>query len=292
MTSRPTGVDAPLAAQEAPGLADLGMKDLRALGDACVQIARDAGDAILEVYAEPFEVMTKDDDSPLTRADLASHRVIVDRLRTLTPHIPVLSEESEGITDAERLSWSRYWLIDPLDGTKEFVNRNGEFTVNIALIDQHRPVLGVVHVPVQAQSYAGIVGVSAWRQDGDNQPIAISTRRPPASPPVVVGSRSHANPKLEACLAPVGEVELVSMGSSLKFCRVAEGAADLYPRLGPTSEWDTAAAQAVVEAAGGQVLELDGQPLSYNRKACILNPWFLVLGDPAADWVKRLDLDV
>ncbi|MEE4175031.1 MAG: 3'(2'),5'-bisphosphate nucleotidase CysQ [Xanthomonadales bacterium] len=267
-------------------------RDLQALCDACVRIARDAGDAILEVYAEPFEVMTKDDDSPLTRADLASHRVIVDRLRALTPNIPVLSEESEGITDAERLSWSRYWLIDPLDGTKEFVNRNGEFTVNIALIDNHRPVLGVVHVPVSGQSYAGLVGIGAWRRDGEEEPTEISTRRPPASPPVVVGSRSHANPKLEACLAPIGAVELVSMGSSLKFCRVAEGAADLYPRLGPTSEWDTAAAQAVVEAAGGQVLELDGQPLAYNRKESILNPYFLVAGDPGADWASRLDLDV
>ena len=256
----------------------------------CVRIAQRAGEAILAIYEGDFEVETKADDSPLTQADLSSHRVIVDALRELTPDIPVLSEESSGITDEERLSWSRYWLIDPLDGTKEFVNRNGEFTVNIALIDAHAPVMGVVHVPVHAQTYAGLVGIGAWRQDGDDQPVAISTRRPPAEVPVIVGSRSHANPKLEACLAPLGETELISMGSSLKFCRVAEGIADLYPRLGPTSEWDTAAAQAVVEAAGGRVLEFDGKPLSYNRKVDILNPWFIVLGDPTADWLDRLQL--
>ncbi|MEM1411149.1 MAG: 3'(2'),5'-bisphosphate nucleotidase CysQ, partial [Pseudomonadota bacterium] len=184
------------------------------------------------------------------------------------------------------------WLIDPLDGTKEFVNRNGEFTVNIALIDEHQPVLGVVHVPVLAQTYAGLVGTGAWRQDGDEKPVPITTLRPPREVPVVVGSRSHANPRLEACLACVGPTELMSMGSSLKFCRVAEGVADLYPRLGPTSEWDTAAAQAVVEAAGGRVLELDGAALSYNRKKDILNPWFIVIGDPEANWMERLDLSL
>jgi len=254
-------------------------------------IARRAGDAILAVYARDFDVETKDDDSPLTQADLASHRVIVDALRTLTPEVPVLSEESSGISDEERLGWTRYWLIDPLDGTREFVNRNGEFTVNIALVDAHRPVLGVVHVPVRERTYTGIVGAGAWRQDADARPAPIGTRRPPADVPVVVGSRSHANPKLEACLAPIGDHETIGMGSSLKFCIVAEGLADLYPRLGPTSEWDTAAAQAVVEAAGGQVLKLDGAPLDYNREANILNPWFLVVGDPDAGWLERLDLE-
>lgn len=255
-----------------------------------VRLARRAGDAILDIYEGDFEVETKDDDSPLTQADLASHRVIVDALRALTPDIPVLSEESSGITDRERLSWPRYWLIDPLDGTKEFVNRNGEFTVNIALIDEHRPRMGVVHVPVLKQTFSGLVGTGAWRQEGEQTPQPISTRRPPAETPVIVGSRSHANPRLEACLAPLGPTELISMGSSLKFCRVAEGAADLYPRLGPTSEWDTAAAQAVVEAAGGQVVKLDGTPLGYNLEADILNPWFIVIGDPEAGWMERLDV--
>ena len=262
--------------------------DGEALLTGLVALARRAGGAILKVYDEDFDVMTKEDESPLTHADLASHRVITAALPELLSNVPILSEESGAIDEAERLAWTRYWLIDPLDGTKEFVNRNGEFTVNIALIDDHRPVIGVVHVPVADQTYTGIVGAGAWRQDGDAAPVPIATRRPPARPPVVVGSRSHANPDLAACLDQIGEHELVSMGSSLKFCRVAEGAADLYPRLGPTSEWDTAAAQAVVEAAGGQVLRLDGAPLAYNEKRDILNPWFVVLGDPDAGWLERL----
>ena len=176
--------------------------------------------------------------------------------------------------------------------SKEFINRNGEFTVNIALIEHHRAVLGVVHVPVREQTYFGVADQGAWRQDGGGDPFPISTRRPPADIPVVVGSRSHANPKLEQCLSGVGPHEMVSMGSSLKFCLVAEGSADLYPRLGPTSEWDTAAAQAVVEAAGGAVVGLEGAPLPYNRKDEYLNPWFLVLGDPEAGWFERLDTAV
>jgi len=264
--------------------------ELSALLSGLVQLSRRAGDAILEVYQRDFDVVTKDDNSPLTQADLASHRVITEALAALTPDIPVLSEESDGISAAERLSWTRYWLIDPLDGTKEFINRNGEFTVNIALIDEHRPRLGVVHVPVRQQTYFGVVGEGAWRQDGSDPARRIETRQPAAELPVVVGSRSHANPAVEACLASIGAHDMISMGSSLKFCLVAEGSADLYPRLGPTSEWDTAAAQAVVEAAGGAVLTFDGEALSYNRKEDILNPWFLVLGDPSARWLERLDL--
>jgi 3'(2'), 5'-bisphosphate nucleotidase len=260
-----------------------------------VAIARRAGEAILQVYADDFEVLSKDDQSPLTRADLASHAIIRDALRALTPNTPVMSEESAQAPFETRSAWREYWLVDPLDGTKEFVNRNGEFTVNIALIRDHRPVAGVVHVPVREQTYWGVIGTDghhgAWRQDGDTEPVALSTRRPPAEVPVVVGSRSHANPKLVDRLEALGPHELVSMGSSLKFCLVAEGSADLYPRLGPTSEWDTGAAQAVVEAAGGAVLELDGRPLGYNRKAEVLNPWFLVLGDPEAGWIERLRLD-
>jgi len=266
------------------------MSDPAALLPKLVALARHAGEAILAVYARDFEVQTKDDDSPLTQADLASHKVIRAGLAGLTPHIPLLSEESAAIPFETRRQWSEYWLVDPLDGTKEFINRNGEFTVNIALVRDGRPVMGVVHVPVRGQTYWGVVGAGAWRQDGDALATPISTRRPPAGIPVVVGSRSHANPKLEAALAPIGEHDMVSMGSSLKFCLVAEGKADLYPRLGPTSEWDTAAAQAVVEAAGGQVLNLDGSPLTCNREESYLNPWFLVVGDPEADWLERLDL--
>ncbi|NIV19584.1 MAG: 3'(2'),5'-bisphosphate nucleotidase CysQ [Gammaproteobacteria bacterium] len=266
--------------------------DTMPLLERLVAIARTAGDAILEVYAGEFDIDLKDDRSPLTQADLASHRVIRDALAALAPDIPLLSEESAAIPFETRSSWQEYWLVDPLDGTKEFINRNGEFTVNIALVRGHRPVLGVVHVPVRGQSYYGASEVGAWRRDGEAEPLPISTRRPPGERPVVVGSRSHANPKLEQCLAGIGPYELVSMGSSLKFCLVAEGSADLYPRLGPTSEWDTAAAQAVVEAAGGAVVGLEGEPLPYNLKESFLNPWFLVFGDPDAGWPERLDTDL
>lgn len=255
-------------------------------------IARRAGDAILEVYGRDFEVRHKEDDSPLTEADLASHAVISDALRALAPDLPLLSEESAEIPFAERAAWDAYWLVDPLDGTKEFINRNGEFTVNIALVRNHSPVAGVVHVPVSGRTYAGAAGHGAWRQERDGELRPISTRRPPADTAVVVGSRSHANPKLDRCLRDAGPHEMVSMGSSLKFCLVAEGAADLYPRLGPTSEWDTAAAQAVVEAAGGAVLAFNGEPLDYNRKDGYLNPWFLVVGDPGAGWLDRLHTDL
>lgn len=257
-----------------------------------VALARQAGEAILEVYAGEFEVDHKADQTPLTQADLASHNLIRDALAELTPEIPLLSEESAELPWPLRQDWREYWLVDPLDGTREFVNRNGEFTVNIALVREHRPVLGVVHVPVRNQTYFGADDHGAWRRDGNGAAVQIHSRKPPRRPLVVVGSRSHANPKLEECLRDVGPYEMVSMGSSLKFCLVAEGAADLYPRLGPTSEWDTAAAQAVVEAAGGAVLGLDGAPIPYNSKASCLNPWFVVCGDPSAGWLGRLNLEL
>lgn len=248
-----------------------------------VTLARSAGDAILEVYGQDFPVKLKSDKSPLTEADLASHRMICSGLADLAPDTPVLSEESAGVPFAVRSGWRRYFLVDPLDGTREFVKRNGEFTVNIALIEDHQPVLGVVHVPVTGVTYFGAAGLGAFKQ-GDAAPEAIRVRLPAAEPVVVVGSRSHASPDLQSWLAALGAHELVSMGSSLKFCLVAEGEADFYPRLGPTSEWDTAAAQAVVEAAGGRVVKLDGQDLRYNTKADILNPAFLVYGDANRDW--------
>jgi len=248
------------------------------------EIAAAAGRAILEIYGKDFEVTQKADESPLTQADLASHRLIRDALARLTPDLPLLSEESAEIDFQTRSAWPQYWLVDPLDGTKEFVNRNGEFTVNIALIRAHEPVLGVVHVPVTGVTYSGIVGTGATRQDPGSIPVSIAVRVPCAEPLRVVGSRSHANPRLEGYLRRLGEYELVSMGSSLKFCLLAEGKADLYPRLGPTSEWDTAAAHAVVLAAGGRVVTLDNRPLQYNRKASLLNPEFLVFGDAQRDW--------
>ena len=250
------------------------------------EISHLAGKAILDIYEQDFSVTHKKDDSPLTQADLASHRIICDALAELTPNIPLLSEESTEITFATRSAWSRYWLIDPLDGTREFVNRNGEFTVNIALISNHAPVFGVVHIPVTGVTYTGIENLGASRQEPGKVQVGIQVRQPCANPIVVVGSRSHANPALLHHLAGIGDYELVSMGSSLKFCLLAEGNADFYPRLGPTSEWDTAAAHAVVNAAGGQIITLDGEALEYNRKDSLLNPEFLVIADASRDWLK------
>ena len=237
-------------------------------------IARAAGDAILTIYRQPFAVEYKQDESPLTAADQGAHEVIVQALARLTPDIPVLSEESDAETMQARLGWSRYWLVDPLDGTKEFVSRNGEFTVNIALIDHGRPVWGLVYAPVLDRLWYGGKGIGAWRvADGKHE--AIQTR-PHGDGEAwrVVGSRNHLSQETLDYLAPFGEIELVSMGSSLKFCIIAEGGAELYPRLAPTCEWDTAAAQAVLEGAGGSVTQLDGTALAYN-KPNILNPWFV-----------------
>ena len=251
---------------------------------ALIDIARKAGDEILEIYNQDFDVYEKDDLSPLTDADLASHRHIVSALELLTPDWQLMSEESTSISWEVRKTWSRYWLIDPLDGTKEFIKRNGEFTVNIALIEQHRPVMGVVHVPVSATTYYGACGVGAFCKQADGEPRRIRTRPAPEDKLVVVGSRSHPSPRLQQYLDAMGNHQLASYGSSLKFCLVADGQADLYPRLGPTSEWDTAAAQAVVEAAGGVVTYTNGKPLEYNRKESILNPEFLVAGDASRNW--------
>jgi 3'(2'), 5'-bisphosphate nucleotidase len=249
--------------------------------EAVIGIARRAGREILDVYGTDFETRTKADDSPLTQADLRAHRLIVAGLASLEPRLPVLSEESAEIPWSERQTWQRYWLVDPLDGTREFVSRNGEFTVNIALIERHRPVLGVVHIPVSDTTYSGIPGQGAWREANERGRAAIGVRRMARSPLRVVGSRSHGNPALQQALDALGAHELRPAGSSIKLCLVADGSVDLYPRLGPTSEWDIGAGQAVVEAAGGQVVRLsDGQALRYNAKEGYLNPDFLAYGDP------------
>jgi 3'(2'), 5'-bisphosphate nucleotidase len=264
--------------------------NLKELIEPVVALATEAGQAILEVYATDFDVQEKSDDSPLTQADLASHHCIVAGLSQLTPGIPIISEEEGLPSFEERGQWQRYWLIDPLDGTKEFVNRNGEFTVNIALIDSHRPVFGVVYVPVQDKTYLGCEGRGAELREG-GKVTAIGVADASSTPVRIVGSRSHRGSSLDAFLERLGEADIVPMGSSLKFCVIAEGLADIYPRLGPTSEWDTAAAQAVVEQAGGKVLELDGKPLSYNAKEDILNPWFVVIGPSDHDWLALLASD-
>jgi 3'(2'), 5'-bisphosphate nucleotidase len=244
-----------------------------------IQLARQAGEKILEVYErEDFGTRLKSDDSPLTEADLAAHHVIVDGLKVIDPDTPILSEESASIPWAERQQWTRYWLVDPLDGTKEFIKRNGEFTVNIALIEDHQPTLGVVHAPVLDRTYYTDQGGAFKLNTGSSAAEKITVRhRQKDETWKVVGSRSHAGDSLVSFLEGLGAHGMVSMGSSLKLCLVAEGAAHIYPRLGPTSEWDTAASHAVVNAAGGEVVIADtDDSLRYNTKESLLNPFFIV----------------
>jgi 3'(2'), 5'-bisphosphate nucleotidase len=262
--------------------------ELDALLTPVAAIARSAGERILEIYNSDFEVTAKSDASPLTAADLAAHRTIVTELQALTPAIPILSEESAAIDYAERRTWSRYWLVDPLDGTREFVKRNGEFTVNIALIDQHEPVLGVVLIPVQNRCYYAAEGVGAFCRDDAGPARAIRVTLPCGDPIRVVGSRSHASTEQHQFVERLGAHELIAIGSSLKFCLIAEGRADVYPRFGPTSEWDTAAAQCIVEQAGGRVVTLNDERLLYNCKESLLNPHFLVYADAARNWLSYL----
>ena len=262
-------------------------RDLASLLPNVIRLVAEAGTAILKVYTGSHEVEYKADDSPITRADRAAHEILSAGLARLTPEIPVLSEEAAAQHDVRvRGPWRELWLVDPLDGTREFIGRNGEFTVNVALVRDHRAVLGVVGAPVLGTTYYGAQGVGAFVSRSDAPPAPIRVR-PAATPLVVVGSRSHRGDSLDALLAKLGPHELRPMGSSLKFCLVAEGAADFYPRLGPTSEWDTAAAQAVLEAAGGAVVTLEGRALRYNERDTLLNPHFLAVGDTSRDW-RRL----
>jgi len=234
----------------------------------------------MQVYNAEFSVQHKRDDSPLTLADLESQRVIMDGLGRLTPDIPILSEESAQAPWSERRDWRELWVVDPLDGTREFVKRNGEFTVNIALVVDHEPLIGIVAAPALRLWYWGAVGIGAFRRTGDAPPTKIRVA-PPQLPIRVVGSRSHASERTEAYLATVAEHVMVGVGSSLKFCMVAEGKAELYPRFGPTSEWDTAAGQAVLEAAGGQVTRPDGHRLRYNCRETLINGDFLAFSHPS-----------
>ncbi|HEC26728.1 MAG TPA: 3'(2'),5'-bisphosphate nucleotidase [Gammaproteobacteria bacterium] len=259
--------------------------------DSVAEIATRAGAAIMDIYQQDFDVQHKGDGSPLTQADLAAHNLIKEALQKLTPELPLLSEESRDISWQERSGWHTYWLVDPLDGTKEFVNRNGEFTVNIALISGNRPVLGVVYAPVYDILYTGCEGVAATRTEKNGPVKKIAVRHYTGSRPTVVASRSHRGEALDHAIKRInetqGEAEILSMGSSFKLCLVAEGKADIYPRLGLTSEWDTAAAHAVVNAAGGRVTNLDGKELQYNKKD-LLNPWFVV-SDSDYDWLPLIN---
>jgi 3'(2'), 5'-bisphosphate nucleotidase len=253
-----------------------------------VALARTAGEAILDVYAGSFAVQHKDDRSPLTEADLRAHRLLVAGLERLTPGVPVISEEAAVPPLAVRRTWSWLWLVDPLDGTREFVNRTGEFTVNVALVHGTRAVLGVIHVPVQGVDYYACEGRGAFRQARDGVATRIEARPRLASPPRVIGSRSHRGDRLAPFLERLGPHEFRPCGSAMKFGLVADGSADLYPRVGPTNEWDTAAGQAILECAGGRLATRAGTPLEYNARETVENPDFVCYADPARPWHELL----
>lgn len=244
-----------------------------------VQIAKEAGARIMEIYALPFEVEMKADNSPLTQADQAANDLIVDFLKCNYPDIPIISEETRLTNYTTRQHWQRCWLVDPLDGTKEFIKKNGEFTVNIALIEEGVPTLGVVYIPAQGVTYFTEKD-QAFKEHANGFIEPIHTRKPSADTIIVMGSRSHSSETVEAFVADLASqyssVSFEAAGSSLKFCRIAEGNAHCYPRLGPTMEWDTAAGQAIVEKAGGKVLVHNtSAPLAYNKQD-LLNPFFVV----------------
>ena len=262
--------------------------------EALTHMVRNAGSAILEIYNGDFKVQSKADATPLTAADLRAHSIIVDALRELAADTPVLSEEAEPPPFAERRRWRRYWLVDPLDGTKEFVSRNGEFTVNIALIEDGVPTVGVVGVPVADVVYVGDCrggrASTAYRQDAHGR-TPLRTRPMRSQAVTVVASRRHGGDRLARWLNALEERFDVSrklVGSSLKLCILAAGEADIYPRLGPTSEWDIAAAHAVLAAAGGAVMQLNGAPLVYNAKESLLNPDFVAVADRSYPWPAEL----
>ncbi len=253
------------------------MPDAAELIEGIRAVASRAGAAILDIYARPFAVERKADASPVTQADEVAEAIILEALRAATPDIPVVAEELCAAGGMPATVPGRFWLVDPLDGTKEFIARNGEFTVNIALIERRRPVLGVILVPVQDVTYWAVAGM-AWRQRGASAAERIAARAVPAEGAVVLHSRSHADAaKLDAYVAALPQAARRIAGSSLKFCLLAAGEADLYPRFGRTMEWDTAAGQAVLEAAGGGVRTLDGAPLAYGKPG-FENPDFIARG--------------
>ena len=263
-------------------------RDLATLIDPLLGLCLEAGEAICRHYHAPgtTDYEMKGDDSPLTQADLESHDILEEGLRALDPSLPILSEESTEEALAGRRDWRRYWLVDPLDGTKEFIGGTGEFTINIALVDDHAPVLGVLYIPLQRRAYVGIPGVQACcysRERGwQAQPLAVRPLEQ-GRPLVVHASRRHVGPRLQGCLEWLGEhwgpVTRRNSGSALKFCQLAEGGGDFYPRFSPCCEWDTAAGQAVLEAAGGAILGMDGRPLRYNCRDSLLSPHFYAIAD-------------
>ena len=245
-----------------------------------LNISVDAGEVILNYYNENVDVIYKDDESPLTKADLASHKIITDSIKKITPDIPILSEE-EFIDWKIRKKWKKYWLIDPLDGTKEFIKKNDEFTVNIALIENNRPILGVIYTPALNELFYSIKNFGSYKiltkkkLNTLKEAKRISINKKKSNKIKIVGSRSHSNPILDKWINKnFNEFDILQKGSSLKFCLIAEGSADIYPRFGPTSEWDIAAGHIILEEAGGKLKSIDNKEILYNEKENILNPEF------------------
>lgn len=255
-----------------------------ALREGVIHVALEAAAEILKVYQGAFDIVQKDDRSPITAADVAAHRCIVDGLARLTPAVPVLSEESAALDIAQRRQWPRLWMVDPLDGTREFIKRNGEFTVNIALIESGVATWGVIQAPVTGVLWHGGAGIGAFRRDSAGRDRAVRVRAPATAPLRVSVSRSHRDQRSTDFIARMGDTQPLGLGSSLKFCLLAEGELDVYPRFGPTSEWDTAAGQAVLEGAGGGLYDPQGRPFRYNQRETLLNGGFVALGDTALPW--------
>ncbi len=244
-----------------------------------IEIAKEAGEAISQIYNSDFDYQIKKDLSPITAADRLSHKIITERLKILTPQIPILSEENCDIPFKVRAQWTDYWLVDPLDGTKEFINNNGEFTVNIALVKNNTPILGIIHIPISHETYWGSKNKGSFYLNANDDVVKISVSNNHQSPIRIVASRSHPSEVLNDVLEKIINYEIINIGSSIKFCHIASGQADCYPRFGPTSEWDTAAGEAIVRYAGGHMVTLDGNLMHYNKKEDYLNPNFIVSSD-------------
>ncbi|NLS13938.1 3'(2'),5'-bisphosphate nucleotidase CysQ [Vibrio sp. SM6] len=267
-------------------------QDLSPLIPNVIEIARSAGQLILDIYEKKtYDAFIKSDDTPVTSADIAAHKLIVERLSELTPDIPVLSEEAADISLQQRQKWNRYWLVDPLDGTQEFIARSGDFATIIALVENHQPVMGVVYAPVSGVTYYAYQGKGAWKIPDMADNVKIHTHQHEQveqSIAIAISRRQDIN-RITNKLSPNWNYELIPLGSAaLKACLVAEGAVDCYLRLGPTGEWDTAATQCIVEEAGGRILSTSLTPLSYNERDTLENPNFIVLGDESLPWKEIL----
>ncbi len=271
-------------------------RQLRQVLPDTIELARQAGQIILSIYTTEFKICNKKDNTPVTTADFAANDHIIQSLSQLTPHIPILSEESETIPYAQRQKWETYWLVDPLDGTRAFIDKTGEFSVNIALIHQHQPVIGVIYSPIKRCCFYACKDNGAFYLDENDQARAITVCNDYSADKskklIIAGTQSARSPALQDYFDNVAKLfdgyELMYMGSSLKSCMVAEGIADLYVRLGPTSEWDTAAAQCIVEEAGGLITDLHMHKLRYNTKESLLNPDFFVFGNQSICWSRFL----